>query len=808
MCWIDTYLGPPDLVAHNAGKNFISKEFKQYANTMGIRTKAVPVEAHNSIGMVERYHGPLRRVYQIIVIELPGIDRDAALQMAFKALNDTAGPDGLVPTLLVFGAYPRMTELDAPSPTVTQRANAVKKAMAEIRKLRAERQVADALSMRNGPKTDAVHNLPPNSPVLVWREGNTGQAGHWDGPHNLLTVEGETCTVKLPSGPTSFRSTVVKPYLQPELTESDPEIDPEPDPKPQESEVDRAAQPPVEPRPQPLQDATPQPVLKRGRGRPRKYPLLTAMADITIYLQDDYLQDDATQFSASRQKELAGLLEKGVFEITKLADVPQGVRLFNSRFVDEIKNPGTDKAFEKSRLVVQAYNDQEKELVLTQSPTIQRVSQRLILCIAAMGPHSLYLRDISQAYVQSTTNLNREFYIRPPRELQNELGLGEDSVLKVLKPLYGVPEAGNHWFKTYHSHHVQQLHMDQSTYDPCLLQSNEPFGIVGLQTDDTLLLADETFAEAEQNELHKAKFMAKEREQLTVNTPLKFNGGLIQLASDGITLTQERQCKNLSTISVKPATSTSNRGITRTLLTLKDQYIAQRARGAYIASVCQPEASFDLSFAAQVINPVEDDIKSLNKRLSWQIENADRGLSFVKLDVNTLQLLAFTDASFANNKDLSSQIGYVLVLADASNKANIIHWSSVKCKRVTRSVLASELYGMAHGFDIGAAIKSTVDKILQVNLPLILCTDSKSLYDCLVRLGTTQEKRLMIDVMCLRQAYERRQVTEVKWIDGDTNPADAMTKGKPCTALTQLIDTNRIELRAVGWVERTDSARV
>ena len=82
--------------------------------------------------------------------------------------------------------------------------------------------------MRNGPKTDAVYNLLPNSPVLVWREGNTGQAGHWDGPYNLLTVEGETCIVKLPSGPTSFRSTVVKPYLQPESTESDLETDPKP----------------------------------------------------------------------------------------------------------------------------------------------------------------------------------------------------------------------------------------------------------------------------------------------------------------------------------------------------------------------------------------------------------------------------------------------------------------------------------------------------------------------------------------------------------------------------------------------------
>jgi hypothetical protein len=53
MCWIDTYLGLLDLVTHNAGKNFVSKEFKEYANTMGIHMKAVLVEAHNSIGMVE-----------------------------------------------------------------------------------------------------------------------------------------------------------------------------------------------------------------------------------------------------------------------------------------------------------------------------------------------------------------------------------------------------------------------------------------------------------------------------------------------------------------------------------------------------------------------------------------------------------------------------------------------------------------------------------------------------------------------------------------------------------------------------------
>ena len=44
--------------------------------------------------------------------------------------------------------------------------------------------------------------------------------------------------------------------------------------------------------------------------------------------------------------------------------------------------------------------------------------------------------------------------------------------------------------------------------------------------------------------------------------------------------------------------------------------------------------------------------------------------------------------------------------------------------------------------------------------------------------------------MCLRQAYKQRQIIKVKWINGDTNPADAMTKGKPYMALLRLINTN------------------
>ena len=747
---------------------------------MAISTKSVPVEAHWSVGLVERAHPVLRRAYQIIREESSNsISKDIALQMAVKAINDTAGPGGLIPTLLVFGAYPRMVETDT-SLSVSQRAVAIKKAMAEITKLRAQMQVKEALRQRNGPDTSGIHDAPLNSDVLVWREGNKNQSGKWTGPFKLLGIENETCRVQLPRGPTDFRSTVVKPFLQ-----EPPDDEPADQEASDESDSEEAIR-----------------LLNQSIARPA--------AHITILLQDEGLTADrnlSNPFGASRHKELNGLLESGVFEVVNIDDIPHGIRIFNSRFVDEIKNKGTDKAFEKSRLVVQAYRDGEKDTVLTQSPTIQRVSQRLILALAVtVGNTELYLRDITQAYMQSKTQLNRQFYVRPPAELKLQKG----TILRVIKPLYGVPEAGNHWFNTYHSYHIQELRMQQSTYDPCLLHTggsactngDTGFRVVGLQTDDTLILANKGFATNEAGGIKRAQFSSKEREQLTEAHPLKFNGGHIKLEGGSIVLTQERQCANLRLVTSHSTDLTGARGTTRKAVTPKDQYVAQRARGAYIATVSQPESAFDLSFAAQVTEPTNEDVKQLNKRLQWQIENPSRGLRFIPLDIQSLKLVVFTDASFANNKDFTSQIGFIICLTDNQNRANILHWSSIKCKRVTRSVLASELYAMAHGFDIGAAIKSTIEAILRIQLPLILCTDSKSLYDCLVKLGTTSEKRLMVDIMCLRQSYERREITEVKWIDRNSNPADAMTKGKPCPALTALIDTNTIDIKANKWVER------
>ena len=78
------------------------------------------------------------------------------------------------------------------------------------------------------------------------------------------------------------------------------------------------------------------------------------------------------QFINSKQKKISDLLKKKFFEFVNERDVSSDIRVFNARFVNEIRNENTKKTYEKSRLIVQTYNDSEKDQILIQLPIIQR----------------------------------------------------------------------------------------------------------------------------------------------------------------------------------------------------------------------------------------------------------------------------------------------------------------------------------------------------------------------------------------------------------------------------------------------------
>jgi hypothetical protein len=60
----------------------------------------------------------------------------------------------------------------------------------------------------------------------------------------------------------------------------------------------------------------------------------------------------------------------------------------------------------------------------------------------------------------------------------------------------------------------------------------------------------------------------------------------------------------------------------------------------------------------------------------------------------------------------------------------------------------------------------------------------------------------MVDLICLCQLYKHREIAKIKWIKGNTNPANFITKSKVYNALKQLINTNKVNISIIEWVKR------
>ncbi len=500
-CWTRIYLGPPDFLQVDQGTNFISSEFGECAKAEGITVLKAPIESANTMSHVERYHAPLRSAYKKIRDSLPRSETDdECLQLAVKAVNDTIGPEGLIPTLLVFGAIPRPATTEQ-SKCQMERAKALDLAMDSVRKEQAKRRINFGLQTK-GPKamehSEKLRNLPAGSPVYVYRQ----KSNKWEGPFLFIEIQGETVTVQQPSGRKIFRSTVVKPCVESKLQNMDTQQ------------------------------------LKHTRD------VVYDKLSQALFSTPESNQSSEMDFSISRKTEWKGLLESLTFEIVKISTVRKGTRIYNCRFVDSFKLKD-GKLVPKSRLVAMNYNDHEAKNISTKSPTITKLSQRIAISLAACYPElKPYLRDIIQAFIQALSTLERDVYLKP----LPEMNLADDEVLLVRKPLYGVPESGLHWFVSYQGHHKDKIGMKATIVDPCLLYRSDGKhleGITILQVDDSFGFGTDDFLSDEDS--CGKYFKSKPRVFLEKGKEIVFNGSEIRRNEDGtFTLHQKKKLESLT----------------------------------------------------------------------------------------------------------------------------------------------------------------------------------------------------------------------------------------------------------------------
>lgn len=109
----------------------------------GIKLQPSGVESHNSLGVGERYHFFLRRIFNKVKTDTPKMSGKQALSLS---INDTPGPDDLVPTLLFVGVMPRLPIKPHNLPDQVIRMKAMKQARYEAVKLVARSRFATAIT--------------------------------------------------------------------------------------------------------------------------------------------------------------------------------------------------------------------------------------------------------------------------------------------------------------------------------------------------------------------------------------------------------------------------------------------------------------------------------------------------------------------------------------------------------------------------------------------------------------------------------------------------------------------------------------
>lgn len=139
---------------------------------------------------------------------------------------------------------------------------------------------------------------------------------------------------------------------------------------------------------------------------------------------------------------------------------------------------------------------------------------------------------------------------------------------------------------------------------------------------------------------------------------------------------------------------------------------------------------------------------------------------------------------------------------DESSNFNVIHFGSVKCKRVTRSALSSELYVMVLGFDHTHVIRKALGLFFDKEMPLKIYTDSRNF---IWWSNDSQLHHYEATYNWSKYALRKlREEIDVFWILSDQNPADAVTKYGSFDALNKFLAANKVKTTPAGWIERSN----
>ena len=482
----------------------------------------------------------------------------------------------------------------------------------------------------------------------------------------------------------------------------------------------------------------------------------------------------------AKKKEILGLVERGTFKLVLEEEAGPNPNLIPSRYVLAIKHSSNGSTVYKARLVLGGHGDKEKRSAVHNTYNLKQSSIRLILALVTILGFDVWSLDVKKAYLQAASTLRRNIFVKP-----ESLELKPGETLQVVKPLHGVAESGDYRCETNHRFHVDKLRMKQSTGDFVLFFRRAMKKLISISGS----YVDEVWQTGTQEEKKRIQDEFRKVFDVKISNAKKFMYTGIECDNRNKTerkLSQEHYISRLHFLKKNSSFP---------------EFSSLRAQLAWVVHT-RPDIAFAVSFAAQFTETMHNTtcnqvLKSILRHLQASV---DRELKYPKLDMDSLRILVYVDASHNNLENNRSQLGFVIILADKTDRCSFLRYTSYKSRRVTRSNMAGEALVFVDRLDCALLLRHERMSLLGRKLPILMLKDSEIHFDVLTRSRYTTEKRLMIDISSAREAYREKKIAKGVLIHSDYNYADSPTNIKVNSSMQKLIETNKISPPIRQWV--------
>ena len=513
--------------------------------------------------------------------------------------------------------------------------------------------------------------------------------------------------------------------------------------------------------------------------------------------------EDKLDFLQAMKGELGSYLEHEAVAIARRHNVPSE-RILGMRWVLTWKALTDEEGMQqgrkaKARLIIKGFQDPDLLALKRDSPTLSTQNRNTILSLAAVHKWKCFIGDIKTAFLNGDkTEYDREIFADPPEEVRKMLNMKPHEICRILKAVYGLLHAPRAWADKLGKELTQQGWI-QSKLDPCVWRLYDEHqllcGLLGIHVDDVLCCGSGDHFEGRVKALRSCFPFGSWKD--IQQEPTVFCGSEIKQGLDfSVELNQERYAEGLSEIPI----SRERREQGQEAVNEAERKLLRATLGAlsWRATQSAPWLCASVSYLQGCFKEARvDDLIQINKLVRLQRAYCQVPIRFSS-QIEKPVLITYHDASYACRRDGSSQGGLITMLVDRKvldgkrSAYSPIAWQSRKLPRVCRSSTSAEIQTGSHSMDSHEFTKQILAEwynpakipVQEMDaalgqFPSLVVTDSKNLYDSVVRVETSglqlEEKRLALEVLSIRERIQAIGVS-FRWVDADQQLADGLSK--------------------------------